>query len=347
MAGQGAAPQTDVATEDDWKRIERSVIDALIRNGQYNDRSLTDVHNAFIAARARSNLTRRQVQAIGELFEKRKDYADSLAKGVIDMGVKAGQRHIELQGRAKESEIDIAKLAGAEDISNQSIVQKKRAGWSGFFDVVGNFLEGCGWQQGADWCKNMAERLAPTSINAGVALGRLQQQRTSTTIDVNAPSILGLSVFRNAMLLTNPDTVGLGAAGGVQAQRDMAAIPGANAGTDPYLPLPGAGPATPPAGRAPAAALPPSPAASSANIADLTRMIIDRAKQAKVPMTEQAAGAVVGSALRADGTGDKDGKVDTPAEVAKLRGSTAYIGLNPQQRQIVDKVLGLPEPAPN
>lgn len=318
-----------MASQEDWDNFEKASIAALTNMGLNDAKSLKDAKDRISVWRQQNAHTREQVKAITELFLNRKKYADLTGTNITELGKLAGQTHIQSQQKAQDGSTDLARVAGLTDFEIQGIEKKFYAGWAGPITLLGKLLNACGAGDWGNKCINFANDLRPAPINTDVALARMNQRQGAVSIDANRPAVTAISVLNNAMLMTNPDNVGMGAGAGAQTQAQIDAVRQANEGA-----------AAPAAAAAPA----PAPAASTAttaNIAQLTAEVIARAKAGKVGLTEKDAAAQVGSILRIDNatSGNHSGRVDTAAEADAYKKSTAYLGLSADQRKLMDKYV--------
>ncbi len=341
------AENPTMANTEDWDEAEKASIAALTAMGLNDAKSLRDTKDRFAIWRQQNTHTREQVKAITELFLNRKKYADLTGTNITEIGKLAGQTHIQSQQKAQDGATDLGRVAGMTDFEIQAVEKKFYAGWAGPITMIGKLLNACGATELGNKCIDFANDLRPAPIRTDVAFDRMKQRQGDVTIDANRPAITAISVLNNAMLMTNPDNIGMGASAGAQTQAQIAAVKAANANAG--------APAAPSAvAPAPAPAVPAS-SATTANIAQLTADLIARAKAGKINLPEQTAAAQVSSILRIDNASGNNhsGKLDTQAEVDAYKRSTAYLSLSKPEQAFMDKYasealtrrLGAPAPA--
>lgn len=323
MAGEN--PSTAMASAEDWDQAEQASLARLRESGFSDPKSIADTKDRFNVWRQRNQHTKEQVKALTELFLDKKKFAHLIGTNVANIGNTAAQAHVGSQQKAQDGATSVVQLAAASDIE----LRKQEGGFgatiAGFLRPIGKMLMGSGYTGIGQTVLNLANWASPEPISTSHQVAELAKRQKGVTYDTEAPASTALSVLNAAMLMTEPDNIGMGADGGARVQQQVAAVTKANQNATPG--------STPPAG----ASTTVSGTASTANIAAMTNDIIAFAKTKGGSITEAQASKQAHAAIGIDASsvGNNNGQLNTEAEVKAYGQSDALKSLPSGEQKIM------------
>jgi len=311
-----------------WDQAEAAALQYYSQNGIDRPEALRAVKDRFNVYRAQTNLTQKHADGVTELFLDRKRIAALTATSISDIGKLAGTSHVQSQQKAQDAATSIRQLAMATDIETTAITNKFYAGWVGPITFLGKFLNAAGLNTWGDKVIQFANDLAPPKIDQTAAEENMRDRQSKVRYDASTSSNLALSVLNKALLMTDPDIVGMGDVSVSKTQGQLEGIAEAALDTG-TKDIPKAG----------ASAAPTADGSSAVpDIAKMSAQIISRAKGNDVKIAPETTQAVLAEFLGADKDGNK--KL-TGKEIDSLRDSKAYDSLSFDQRKIIDNVVGI------